>query len=68
MTDYGSMSDHDRNVITLYPSSLATDDAFRMKIVSFDGQEKGWAHLTLQDAKVLISLLEKAIHDIKKGA
>jgi hypothetical protein len=68
MSDYGSLSDHDLNVITLYPSSLATDYAFRMKIVSSDGQDKGGAHLTLSDARALISLLEKAIHDIEKGA
>lgn len=69
MVDYGTLRDHDLNIIRVYASSLATDDALRISIEPDERNKdypKGQAHLTIPDARLLISILEKAIHDLEK--
>ena len=55
---YGSFIDMYQNEITLYPSSNV-DGGMWLKIEG--NKQEGTGHLSIEDAKVLAALLEKAI-------
>ena len=69
MSDYGTLTDYDMNTIRVYHSSLATDSALRISIEPHERNKdypKGNGHLTTKDTKVLIAILEKAIHHLEE--
>ena len=61
MVDFGSFVDTHRSTVRVYSSSVA--GGFWLAINNEDDnyKQKGHSHLTVNDAKVLIALLLKAI-------
>jgi hypothetical protein len=64
--NYGSFTDMYRNEISLYPSSNVKGGIW-LRIKDKEGLDKA-SHLSVEDAKLLIAILEKAIkHQLEQN-